>query len=54
MIVKLDPAQLEAILGALGAFVEQLRRLNGNLEAGRAHLSPAPDAPTAPRPGAPS
>jgi len=53
VIFSVNAEQLAGALKALAAFTDQLRRLNANLEAGRAMTTPAPELPTAPRPGEP-
>jgi len=53
VIFSVNPEQLAAVLKAVAALTDQLRRANDNLEAGRAMIPPAPEGATAPRPGAP-
>lgn len=48
MIFQVDPNQLAAVLKALAAFTDQLRRLNENLEAGRTNANAEPSGPSAP------
>jgi len=54
VIFSVNAEQLSAALKAAAALTDQLRRLNANLEAGRAMTTPAPDVASAPRPGAPA